>query len=139
MISASDYVIAMDSAEVRLSELSLGIGPFVVGPPLERKMGHSAFSQLAIDANLWRTAEWAKRTGLYAEVHSETEVMDESIRRLSQNLSHANPQAMKEMKKILWHDTDHWDQLLLERANISGKLALSEFTREAIAKIRKKS
>ena len=128
--AAVDYAIAVDKAEVKLSELAIGIGPFVVGPVIERKIGTSAFSQLAIDANLWRNAEWAKHKGLFAEVHSSIESMDESVYRLANSLSHSNPDAMAEMKKIFWKGTEHWDELLKERAAISGRLVLSEFTKK---------
>jgi enoyl-CoA hydratase/carnithine racemase len=136
--AAADYCIAVDKAEIRLSELSLGIGPFVVGPPVERKIGLSAFSQIALDATLWRSADWAKRKGLYAEVHESIENMDESIERLANVLSHSNPVAMAEMKKIFWKGTEHWDTLLFERAAISGRLVISEFTQNAIAKFKQK-
>lgn len=136
--AAADYAIAVESAEVKLSELAVGIGPFVVGPAVERKIGAAAFSTLAIDATMWRSADWAKRKGLFAELHTTAEDMDESIRRLSHNLSHSNPQAMHEMKKIFWKGTDHWDQLLPERAAISGKLVTSSFTKNAIEKFKAK-
>jgi methylglutaconyl-CoA hydratase len=134
LVAAADYVIAMNGADIKLSELEIGIGPFVVGPAIERKIGISAFSQLAIDAALWRNADWARKKGLYAELHDSTEAMDESIRRLTTHLAHANPAAVKEMKKIFWKGTDDWDQLLLERAAISGRLILSEFSKEALHK-----
>ena len=136
--AAADYAIATEAAEIKLSELAVGIGPFVVGPAIERKIGVSAFSQLAIDASTWRNAEWARRKGLFAELHTNDENMDESIRRLSDTLAHSNPQAMAELKKVCWKGTEHWDQLLLERASISGKLVVSSFTREAIKKFKKK-
>ncbi len=136
--AATDYCIATEKAEIRLSELSIGIGPFVVGPAVERKIGLSAFSQLAIDATLWRSPDWAKRKGLFAEVHDTMENMDESIRRLATTLSHSHPAAMSELKKILWKGTEHWDTLLFERAAISGKLVVSEFSRNAIAKFKQK-
>ncbi len=131
-----DYAIAVDKAEIKLSELAMGIGPFVVGPAIERKIGTSAFSQLAFDAHLWRNAEWAKHKGLFAEVHNSVDNMDESIYRLANSLAHANPNAMQEMKKIFWKGTEHWDELLRERAAISGRLVLSEFTKNAIAKFK---
>lgn len=137
--AAVDYAIAVDKAEVKLSELAIGIGPFVAGPVIERKIGTSAFSQLAIDANLWRNAEWAKHKGLFAEVHSSIESMDESVYRLANSLSHSNPDAMAEMKKIFWKGTEHWDELLKERAAISGRLVLSEFTKNAINKFKTKN
>ncbi len=136
LIAACDYAIAIKEADIKLSELSIGIGPFVVGPVVERKIGTSAFSQLAIDASLWRNADWAKKKGLFAEVHESVQNMDESIYRLSNVLAHSNPEAMKEMKKIFWNGTEHWDTLLHERAAISGKLVLSDYTKNAIAKLR---
>lgn len=139
-IAASvDYAIATDKADVKLSELAVGIGPFVVGPAVERKIGTAAFSALAIDASSFRNAEWAKRKGLYAEVHESTENMDESIVRLSNTLSHSSPEAMAEMKKVFWKGTEHWDELLIERAKISGRLVLSNFTKQAITKFKAKS
>jgi methylglutaconyl-CoA hydratase len=137
LAAAADYCIAHEKAEVKLSELAVGIGPFVVGPAVERKIGTSAFSQLAIDASMWRNAEWAKRKGLFSEVHESIENMDESIARLAATLSHSNPEAMAELKKVFWKGTDHWDTLLYERAAISGKLVLSAFTRAAIAGFKK--
>jgi methylglutaconyl-CoA hydratase len=134
--AAVDYAIAAEGAEVKLSELAVGIGPFVVGPAVERKIGVSAFSQLAIDTTMWRNADWARRKGLYAELHPDIGAMDESIRRLANVLMHSSPEAMAEMKKILWKGTEHWDTLLLERASISGRLVLSDFTRNAIAKFK---
>ena len=139
LAAACDYAIAVKTAEVKLSELSVGIGPFVVGPAIERKIGVSAFSQLAIDAALWRNADWAKKKGLYAEVHETVQNMDEFIYRLANTLAHSNPLAMAEMKKIFWRGTENWDVLLNERAAISGKLVLSDFTKKAIAKFKAKT
>lgn len=138
LAAAADYCIAWEGCEVRLSELSFGIGPFVVGPAVERKIGLSAFSQLAIDSNLWRNYDWAKKKGLFAEVHPSIENMDESVYRLANTLAHMNPDAMKEMKKVFWQGTEHWDDLLRERAGISGRLVLSSYTKEAIEKFNKK-
>ncbi|HEY6954777.1 MAG TPA: enoyl-CoA hydratase/isomerase family protein [Flavisolibacter sp.] len=139
LAAAADYAIAAEGAEIKLSELALGIGPFVVGPAIERKIGLSSFSQLAIDATMWRNADWARRKGLYSELHSSVESMDESIRRLSHQLSHSSPEAMAELKRVLWRGTEHWDDLLCERAEISGRLVLSHFTREAIERFRTKA
>ena len=138
LAASVDYAIATEAAEVRLSELAVGIGPFVVGPAVEKKIGTSAFSQLSIDAAHWRNADWARRKGLFAELHSTTEEMDESLQRLANTLSQSNPEAMTEMKKIFWKGTEHWDHLLIDRAKISGKLVLSEFTKNAIAKFKNK-
>lgn len=137
--AAVDYAIAVTSAEIKLSELAIGIGPFVVSPAIERKIGISAFGQLAIDAALWRNAEWAKRKGLFAEVHESVQNMDESIYRLASTLSHFNPEAMTEMKKVFWQGTANWDILLTERSAISGRLVLSDFTKNAIASFKIKS
>ncbi len=137
LAASVDYATATEAAEIRLSELAVGIGPFVVGPAVERKIGTSAFSQLAIDSSHWRNADWARRKGLYAELHLTTEEMDESIKNLAHTLSHSNPDAMVEMKKIFWKGTEHWDHLLLERAKISGRLVLSEFTKTALEKFKK--
>jgi methylglutaconyl-CoA hydratase len=138
LAAAVDYAIATQEAEVRLSELAIGIGPFVIGPAVERKIGLSAYSQLSIDAQLPRGAEWARNKGLFAEVHPSVASMDESIHRLLTTLAQSNPAAMAELKKVLWQGTDHWDKLLMERAAISGRLVLSDFTRQAIASFQKK-
>ena len=138
LAAAADYAIAAEGADIRLSELAIGIGPFVVGPAIERKTGLSAFSQLAIDASMWRNSAWARRKGLYAELHPTVEGMDESISRLSGQLSHSSPDAMAELKKVLWKGTDDWDHLLPMRAEISGRLVLSRFTREALEKFKRK-
>ncbi len=138
LVAAVDYAISVTDAEIKLSELAIGIGPFVVGPAVERKIGTSAFSQLAIDATLWRNADWAKKKGLFAEVHESVQNMDESVYRLASSLSHFNPDAMAEMKKILWRGTEDWDILLKERAAISGQLVLSDTTKAAIGKFKTK-
>jgi methylglutaconyl-CoA hydratase len=132
IIAATDYAIATVDASVKLSELAVGIGPFVVGPVIERKAGVSGFSQLAIDATQWRSAEWAKRHGLYSELHTTVFEADEAVKSLSERLSHSNPDAMAQLKKIFWQGTEHWDELLSERAAISGRLVISDFTRNAI-------
>lgn len=119
LAASVDYAIATNKADVKLSELAFGIGPFVVGPAVERKIGTAAFSALAIDATMWRNSDWAKLKGLFSEVHESIENMDEAIFRLSNTLALSSPQAMAEMKKIFWKDTAHWDELLIERAKIA--------------------
>jgi methylglutaconyl-CoA hydratase len=136
--AAVDYAIAVKESEVRLSELSLGIGPFVVGPAIERKIGTSGFSQLSIDATLWRNADWAKHKGLFAEVHQSVQNMDEAVYRLAESLAHSNAEAIAEMKKMFWHGTENWDSLLKERAAISGRLILSDFTKNAIENFKRR-
>jgi methylglutaconyl-CoA hydratase len=132
-----DYAIALDKAEVRLSELSLGFGPFVIAPAVERKIGTGAFSALAIDATMWRNAEWCQRKGLFSELHHTVGDMDEAVSRLAFTLSHSSAEAMAELKSILWKGTENWDTLLPERAAITGKLALSEFSKKAIGALSK--
>lgn len=139
LASSVDYAIATEDASVKLSELAVGIGPFVVGPAVERKTGLSCFSQLAIDATEWRSAEWAMENGIYAEVYSSIEKMDEAIEKLVSKLSVSSPEAMAELKAIFWQGTEHWDTLLPERAAISGRLVLSDFTRNAINKFKAKT
>lgn len=136
--SAVDYAIAVESVEIKLSELAIGIGPFVVGPAVERKIGLSAFTQLAIDAGKWRSGDWARKKGLFAELHPNIDSMDEAIERLSGALVQSSPEAMAALKKIFWQGTEHWDQLLPERAAISGELVLSEFTKKAIDRFKAK-
>lgn len=138
LASAVDYCIATSHASVKLSELAVGIGPFVVGPAVERKIGTSAMSQLAIDATEWRSAEWAEQRGLYAAVLPDAAALDAAVEALALRLAGSNPEAMAELKRVFWSGTDHWDELLAERAAISGRLVLSDFTRHAIARFKAK-
>jgi methylglutaconyl-CoA hydratase len=133
LASATDYCFAHESASVKLSELAIGIGPFVVGPAVERKAGLSGMSELAIDAQSWRSAQWARERGLFNQVFSTHEAMDEAINGLASRLAASSPEAMHRLKEALWHGTAHWEDLLMERAAISGELVLSDFTRKAIA------
>ena len=138
IIAATDYAIATEDASVKLSELAVGIGPFVVGPAVERKIGVSGLSQLAIDATEFRSAEWAKRHGLYSEMYKTILGVDDAVASLADKLAHSSPEAMAQLKKVFWQGTDHWDTLLSERAAISGRLVLSDFTRNAINKFKTK-
>ena len=138
LASSVDYAFATEYASVKLSELAIGIGPFVVGPAVERKMGLSAFTILSTDATEWRSADWAKANGLYAEVFSGSDAMNEGIKTLAEKLSKSSPEAMAELKKVYWQGTEHWDELLFERAAISGRLVLSDFTINAINKFKAK-
>ena len=134
--AAADYAIALEGAEVKLSELTIGIGPFVVGPAIERKIGVSAFSQLAIDAGNWRNADWARRKGIYAELHPTVESMDESLARLANSLAHYSPEATAGIKKMLWRNTENWEQLLTESAAISGRLVTGAYAKNYLDKFR---
>jgi methylglutaconyl-CoA hydratase len=138
LASSVDYCFATTRAEVKLSELAVGIGPFVVGPAVERKIGLAAMSELAINATEWRSAQWAKEKGLYTDIFEDSETMDQEMNRLIRQLLQSNPEAMMELKRIFWQGTENWDQLLLERASISGRLVLSDFTRNAISAFKAK-
>jgi methylglutaconyl-CoA hydratase len=134
--SAADHTFATVNADVKLSELAVGIGPFVVGPAVERKVGRSAFTQLSIDATSWKSAQWAAEKGLYTATFENAEAMDVAIDTLADQLSKSNPEAMAMLKKVFWEGTEHWDELLVQRAEMSGKLVLSDFTRNAISKFK---
>jgi len=132
LAAATDYCMATKFAAIKLSELNIGIGPFVVGPAIERKMRLSAMSQIAIDANTFYPAEWAKQKGLFTQVYESTEELDEAVKTTAEHLCTYNTEAMLEMKKVFWQGTDHWDALLAERAQTSGRLVLSDFTKEKL-------
>ena len=135
--AASDYCLASQFASIKLSELTIGIGPFVVAPAIERKIGLAAFSQLKLDATSFFSAEWAQNKGLYSSVHENNDDLDKAVFALAQNLANYNPEALTALKKILWKDTENWHELLKERAAISGKLVLSAFTKEALKRFQK--
>jgi methylglutaconyl-CoA hydratase len=132
LASAVDYCVATKHADIKLSELAVGIGPFVVGPAVGRKMGLAAMSELAINATEWRSASWAKKKGLFTEIYDSIEEMDEEVDRLASQLAKSNPEAMAMLKSVFWEGTENWDQLLADRAAMSGKLVISDFTVDAI-------
>ena len=136
MAAATDYCFASKFASIKLSELAIGIGPFVVGPAIERKIGVSAFSQLAINATDWQTAHWAHEKGLFAEVYDTVEDMDIGILNLDSKLVVSNPDSMRELKQVMWLGSENWDELLTDRAKISGERVLSDFTRKTIQKLK---
>ncbi|MCK0130522.1 enoyl-CoA hydratase/isomerase family protein [Flavobacteriaceae bacterium F08102] len=129
LAASTDYCMATKFASIKLSELNLGIGPFVVGPAIERKIGLAGMSQIAIDANTFYSPDWAQQKGLYAQVYESTTALDEAVLAFAQHLCTYNPEAMREMKQMFWKGTENWDELLAERAQISGRLVLSEFTK----------
>src|SRR6266545_1972846 len=133
IIGASDYVLATEAASIRLSELAIGLGPFIVGPAIERKIGMGAFSAMTIDAD-WRDAQWAERHGLYAEVHPDIPSLDAALAKRVAMLTASNPEAMAQLKSVFWRGTEDWPALLESRAEMSGTLVLSEYTRKAIGK-----
>jgi methylglutaconyl-CoA hydratase len=132
LAAACDYTLATEYASVRLSELAVGIGPFVIGPAVERKVGFSAFSHMALTPAEWQTAQWAKQKGLFLEVFSGIQQMDDYINAFTKTLLSYNPDALTNLKNIFWEGTSDWDTLLEERAAISGNLLLSDFSKSAI-------
>lgn len=136
--AAVDYCFATKFADIKLSELAVGIGPFVVGPAIERKIGLSAMSQLALNATEWRSASWANKKGLYSDVYDSIEEMDKAVHTLAVKLANSNPDALHKLKEVFWEGTEHWDIILKDRAEISGTLVLSDFTKNAINKFKKR-
>jgi methylglutaconyl-CoA hydratase len=131
LVAASDYSFALPAASVRLSELAIGLGPFIVGPVIERRVGRAAFGALAIDHD-WRDAEWAERNGLFTRLMDTEAAMDSVLPAFARRLSETNPDALTQIKRMLWEGTNHWDTLLFDRAAVSGRLVMSEFTARAI-------
>ncbi|PKV48596.1 methylglutaconyl-CoA hydratase [Aquimarina sp. MAR_2010_214] len=137
LASACDYCLATEAASIKLSELTIGIGPFVIEPAVSRKIGLAAFEALAWDASQWKNAYWAKEQGLYARVFSTISELDKETQLFAEKLAGYNPEAIQQMKKVNWKGTEHWQELLIERAAISGELVLSEFTKKALEKFKK--
>ena len=138
IIAAADYAIAHEAAAIKLSELSIGIGPFVIAPAVKRKIGIAAFSQLSINATKWHNAYWAKNKGLYAEVWDTREQMEKESRLLIEKLLEYDAVAMEKIKEELWEGTENWDDLLAQKARISASLILQEFAQEKISEFKRK-
>ncbi len=136
IIAACDYAIATTKAEIKLSELTIGIGPFVIEPAVSRKIGHTAMGELTLAGNEWKSASWAFEKGLFAKL-VQPEDLDSALEKFALQLASYNPDALAEMKKVLWQNTAHWSTLLYERAEISGKLVLSNFTKKALEGFKK--
>jgi len=137
LAAACDYVFATSNSSIKLSEFTIGIGPFVIAPAVERKIGRSGLAELTLAGDEWQTADWAKQKGLYAKVFDTLEELDAELETFAHKLSNYNPEALSEMKKVLWEGTENWETLLYERASISGKLVLSDFTKEALQQFKK--
>lgn len=136
IIAACDYSLATKYAEIKLSELNIGIGPFVIGPVIERKIGLSSFSKISLNPTRFFAASWAKDNGLYTEVFENISELDLAVQTFAEELCSFNQAAMNEIKKLFWRGTDHWDALLLEQAKISGRLVLSNFTKDKLSKFK---
>jgi methylglutaconyl-CoA hydratase len=135
--AACDYVLATKQASIKLSELAIGIGPFVIEPAVSRKIGKTALAEMTLAAHEWKTADWAKDKGLFVNTFETSEELDEALVAFCSQLASYNPEALIEMKKVLWEGTDHWETLLTERAAISGRLVLSDFTKNALNQFKK--
>jgi len=137
LIAASDFAFAYQDAAIKLSEIAIGIGPFVIEPAVSRKIGKIAMIEMTLQPNTWQTADWAKDKGLYADIFDSQDEVTEATTKLAKKLASYNPDALGEMKKVFWQGTENWDDLLYERAAISGKLVLSDFTKEALGQFKK--
>jgi len=136
VISACDYALATEAASIKLSELALGIGPFIIGPAVRRKLGLAGFGTLAIDAD-WKDAAWAKTHGLYAETYKTIPELDEGVNALTARLASFNPEAMSFLKSVLWEGTDNWEELVPARVDITAKLAITDFVQDTVAGLKK--
>lgn len=137
LISACDFAFAYQDASIKLSEIAIGIGPFVIEPAVSKRMGKTAMSQLTLQPNLWQTADWALANGLYADIFDSYGELNDATLAFAKKLAGYNPEALAEMKKVFWEGTENWDKLLYERAAISGKLVLSDFTKNALSEFKK--
>jgi methylglutaconyl-CoA hydratase len=137
LIAACDFAFAYKDAAIKLSEIAIGIGPFVIEPAVSRKIGKIAMIEMTLQPNTWQTADWAKDKGLYADIFDSQDEVTEATKKLAKKLASFNPDALDEMKKVFWQGTENWDDLLYERAAISGKLVLSDFTKEALGQFKK--
>jgi methylglutaconyl-CoA hydratase len=137
LISACDFAFAYQDAAVKLSEIAIGIGPFVIEPAVSRKIGKNAMAEMSLQPTIWQTADWAVAKGLYADLFDSMAEVNEATQHLAEKLASYNPEALAEMKKVFWEGTENWDKLLYERAAISGKLVLSDFTKEALSQFKK--
>lgn len=137
LLAACDYVFAYENAAVKLSEIAIGIGPFVIEPAVTKKIGKTAMAEMTLEPTAWKKANWALEKGLFSKVFSKVEDLDDNLASFAEQLATYNPEALVEMKKVLWEGTENWDTLLAERAAISGKLVLSDFTREALLQFKK--
>ena len=137
LIAACDYVLATEAASIKLSELTIGIGPFVIAPAIERKIGIAGLAELTLAATEWKNAYWAKEKGLFEKVFETKNELTQETEFLAEKLASYNPEAIIELKKVLWNGTENWNSLLIERAEITGKLVLSEFTKNALSKFKK--
>lgn len=139
IVSACDYAIATEAALVRLSELAIGIGPFVIAPAVARKIGPAALASLALQPKQWKSAKWALQNGLFTEVHPDFDSADQAAVETAEQLATYAPEAVAELNKTLWANTDHWTELLPNNAEISGRLLLLPETQATLKQLKSKS
>lgn len=137
LAAACDYTFATQKSDIKLSEIAIGIGPFVIEPAVSRKIGKTALAEMTLTPTLWKSANWAKQKGLFTEVFDTIEELDNRLENYTSELAQYNKEALADMKEVLWEGTDTWDSLLYERAAISGRLVLSDFTKKALEKFKK--
>ncbi|AEW87490.1 enoyl-CoA hydratase/isomerase family protein [Flavobacterium columnare NBRC 100251 = ATCC 23463] len=137
LVSACDYTFATHNAAIKLSEIAIGIGPFVIEPAVSRKIGKSAMAEMTLSPTEWKSAEWGFQHKLYSKLFEDVETMDQALGEFVKQLAGYNPEALLEFKKVLWEGTSHWDELLYDRAAVSGKLVLSDFTKNALNAFKK--
>ncbi|RTL09946.1 MAG: enoyl-CoA hydratase/isomerase family protein [Flavobacteriaceae bacterium] len=137
LAAACDYTFATIKSDIKLSEIAIGIGPFVIEPVVSRKLGKTSLAQMALTPTEWKSATWAFEKGLYSEIFDTIQDLDIRLEDYINELAKYNIEALAEMKKVLWEGTDNWDSLLYDRAAISGRLVLSDFTKKALKKFKK--
>ncbi len=138
LIAACDYCFATENSAIKLSEVSINIGPFVIAPALERKIGVSAFTQLSLNPTHFFEARWALQRGLVQSVQPSIAEMDLAIQQFCEPLLTKNPEALTALKQTLWQGTTHWSELLYKQASISGRLALRPETRRLLLERKRK-
>lgn len=136
LVAACDYALASESASVRLSELSIGIGPFVIEPAITRKIGITGFSEMTMNPTEWKSSEWIKGKGMYNFVYPNAETCEKAANKFAHDLAVYSPEAMKELKNIFWKSTDDWKEIMPKRAELSGRLVLSDFTKQTLNKLK---
>lgn len=134
---AADYCFATKDAAMALTELNLGIGPFVIGPYVERKIGKSAYGAMSIDAD-FRSADWCEKHDVYHSVSENIQEMDEKIAAFMNKLSERSAEALALIKKVSWEGSEHFDQLMPERILMSASLILEDSAKKNIELIKEK-
>lgn len=133
----ADYCFATKDAALALTEINLGIGPFVIGPYVERKIGKSQFSAMAIDAE-FRSAEWAEEHNIYHSVSENIAEMDIKLDDFLQKLSTRSDDALALIKKVSWEGTDYFNMLMPDRIHMSASLILEDSAKKNIEAIKER-